>query len=105
VSEGTIHVRGEGGTIWEMDLPLSSDHSKKVADGRMVRVNPDGSHYNAPVPVEKPPADDDPDGADTDDDEDLDDGDTAPELKAFLEAPLPPVPVKATPVKATKAGK
>jgi hypothetical protein len=58
----TIHVRGEGGALWEMDLPLSKDHTSKLADGRLVRVNPDGSRYEAPAaPAPDPSADDEDD--------------------------------------------
>lgn len=55
-----IHIRGEGGVIWAMALPLTKDHAKKLADGRLTRVNEDGSAYVAePVDVAPPaPAED-----------------------------------------------
>jgi len=72
----SIHVRGEGGAVWEMGLPLRPDHAKRLASGALVRVNPDGSGYTGLEPVEvslEPlggPADPDPD--------------LSPELKALL---------------------
>mgnify|MGYP001589899494 CR=1 FL=1 len=41
----TIHVRGEGGTIFEMDLPLPKGVQQRLDAGAIVRVNPDGSLY------------------------------------------------------------
>lgn len=77
----TIHVRGEGGTVWEMDLPLRPDHAERLADGRLTRVNADGSSYAGAPEPDSDPADDDQDG----------DDDQPPELEAFLaEPPSPP---------------
>lgn len=93
----TIHVRGEGGAVWEMDLPLQPDVAKRVAAGTLIRVNPDGSPAGEAAddtpPVDEPETGDQGDG---------DDPDVPPELKAFLAEP-PPEPVK--PAKATKATK
>lgn len=41
----TIHVRGEGGTIFEMDLPLPEGVAQRLAFGSITRVNADGSTY------------------------------------------------------------
>lgn len=95
----TIHVRGEGGTVWEMDLPLRPDHAKRLAKGELVRVNADGSTWTEPEPV---PADDPPPGPDTGDekddlDQDEDTEDTPPELQAFLNTP--PEPPKKAPAR------
>lgn len=57
----TIHVRGEGGMVIAMDLPLPGDIEKRMVRGQIVRVNPDGSPYTGPaaddapaVPVARP---------------------------------------------------
>lgn len=39
----TIHVRGEGGAIFAMDLPLPEGIEQRLAAGQLRRVNPDGS--------------------------------------------------------------
>jgi hypothetical protein len=61
----TAFFRGEGGVVWEMDLPLSEDMQVQLVKGRLMRVNPDGSTYTEPVAeadegdepeVEQPPA-------------------------------------------------
>ena len=93
MSRETIHVRGEGGIIWEMDLPLRPDHEARLKAGLMQRVNPDGTPWTFAASAAEEPV---PDG------EDQDDGgeDQPPELEAFLAEP--PEPVKATrPAKAT----
>lgn len=41
----TIHVRGEGGVLWEMDLPLPEGAAHRLANGDLKRVNADGSAY------------------------------------------------------------
>lgn len=57
--------RGEGGAVWEMDLPLSEDMQVQLIKGRLLRVNRDGSAYTDPATdasggsepeVEQPPA-------------------------------------------------
>lgn len=59
----TIHVRGEGGHIFAMDLPLSEGIAERYERGLLVRVNADGSPYagapaSAPAPEpQSPPAD------------------------------------------------
>lgn len=39
----TIHVRGEGGAIIAMDLPLPEPIQERLAKGLIQQVNPDGS--------------------------------------------------------------
>ncbi|MEU1194928.1 hypothetical protein ABZ446_01735 [Streptomyces sp. NPDC005813] len=41
----TIHVRGEGGAIFTMDLPLPEGIAERYESGQLVRVNADGSPY------------------------------------------------------------
>ncbi|MFJ2707847.1 hypothetical protein ACIO3R_32305 [Streptomyces sp. NPDC087428] len=41
----TIHVRGEGGHIFAMDLPLPEGITDRYERGLLVRVNADGSPY------------------------------------------------------------
>ncbi len=84
----SIFVRGEGGSVFEMDLPLRPDHAARLAAGSMQRVNHDGSTW-FPAPDAATPAGNDPD--DLDDLDDLDaDGAGAPELDAFLSTPVEP---------------
>lgn len=45
---GTVFIRGEGGSIFEMDLPLHETIIDKLRKGAVQRVDADGS----PVPVE-----------------------------------------------------
>lgn len=45
----TAHFKGEGGHVWEMDLPLSEHHAREEQEGRLVRVNPDGSALAEPA--------------------------------------------------------
>lgn len=54
----TGFFRGEGGTVWEMDLPLSGYAAANCEKGLLRRVNPDGSDWEDPtvdvvVPVKK----------------------------------------------------
>lgn len=53
----TIHIRGEGGGIHPMDLPLHESVQQRLAKGQLVRVNPDGSPYTglAQPAVASPP--------------------------------------------------
>lgn len=44
----TIHVRGEGGTVFEMDLPLPESIEQRLKAGAIVQVNADGSHLAIP---------------------------------------------------------
>lgn len=46
----TIHVRGEGGYVFAMDLPLPEALAKRLAAGELTRVNADGSPYTEPAP-------------------------------------------------------
>lgn len=47
----TIHVRGEGGQIIEMSLPLPEPIADRLAKGHLRRVEPDGSPYGGrPAP-------------------------------------------------------
>lgn len=41
----TIHVRGEGGHIFAMDLPLPEGIAERYERGLLVRVTADGSPY------------------------------------------------------------
>jgi len=47
-----VHIRGSGGVIWPMSLPLHEGVADQVAKGEAVRVNADGSPWE--------PSDDDP---------------------------------------------
>jgi len=49
VSE-TVYMRGQGGAVWEMTLPLQPAMQKQYEAGDLVRVNPDGSPYEEPAP-------------------------------------------------------
>ncbi|MFE9865874.1 hypothetical protein ACFYPZ_24570 [Streptomyces sp. NPDC005506] len=42
----TAYFRGEGGHVWEMDLPLGEQHARAHKEGRLVRVNQDGSAFS-----------------------------------------------------------
>lgn len=48
----TIHVRGEGGSVIPMDLPLHPDIAKRLEAGQLRRVDADGSPYREPEPPE-----------------------------------------------------
>lgn len=58
----TIHLQGEGGVVFEHDLPLNPHIAKRHATGHLRRVNADGTPYVEPVdgPVDEgqgaPPA-------------------------------------------------
>jgi len=47
----TIHVRGEGGAIFAMDLPLPEGIQERVDRGLIQRVNADGSPYTGALPA------------------------------------------------------
>lgn len=47
----TIYVRGEGGVIFAMDLPLPEAIADRLAKGQIKRVNRDGSPYYGAEPV------------------------------------------------------
>jgi hypothetical protein len=57
----TIHVRGEGGAIIAMDLPLPEGIAERYEQGLLRRVHPDGAPYTA-APAPAPEAPVDPDG-------------------------------------------
>lgn len=48
----TIYVRGEGGGIHAMDLPLPEPIAERLRKGMLQRVNEDGSPYVEPVDEE-----------------------------------------------------
>ncbi|MFE4919005.1 hypothetical protein [Streptomyces sp. NPDC056661] len=45
----TAFFRGEGGAVWEMDLPLGSAHQRDVELGRLIQVDPEGSAFTEPA--------------------------------------------------------
>lgn len=51
----TGFFRGAGGSIFEMDLPLSEVMADQQTRGQLVRVNADGSPYEAPATDESDP--------------------------------------------------
>lgn len=54
-----LYIRGEGGSVIPMDLPLPEDIAQRYASGALVRVNADGSDWVEPtpvLPVQKPAA-------------------------------------------------
>lgn len=58
----TIYVRGEGGAVFAMDLPLPEAIAERYERGLLQRVHPDGSPF-APVPAARTEPDGD-DGSD-----------------------------------------
>ena len=78
----TAFFKGDGGAVFEMDLPLTGDMAKRAARGELRRVNPDGSRLEEPD--EEAPASPVVDQAG--EDEDL-----PPELAAFEAEPVKPV--------------
>ncbi|MFD5711329.1 hypothetical protein ACFWHW_13180 [Streptomyces pharetrae] len=50
----TGFFRGEGGHVWEMNLPLGEAHARRVQEGALVRVNEDGSTYTEPAAPSRP---------------------------------------------------
>lgn len=49
-----IHVRGEGGAVFPMQLPLSSHVKQRFDRGDLARVNPDGSAWTEPSAGDEP---------------------------------------------------
>lgn len=47
-SAETAYYRGEGGSVFRMDLPLPEIMAEKVTKGYLRRVNADGSPYRDP---------------------------------------------------------
>lgn len=54
----SIYVRGEGGSIILMDLPLPEAIQQRVDAGMIVRVNADGSAWSDSDPTPEPVSDD-----------------------------------------------
>jgi hypothetical protein len=52
----TGFFRGEGGSIFEMDLPLSEVMQNQLERRQLVRVNEDGSPWETPADAEHDPA-------------------------------------------------
>lgn len=60
MAEDFIHVRGEGGTVIKMDLPLPDHIEQRLIKGQIHRINEDGSPFHViagaqPGPVPGPP--------------------------------------------------
>lgn len=51
MAQETGWFRGEGGSVWQMDLPLSEDLRTQLTKGYLTRVNEDGSTYADAVPA------------------------------------------------------
>lgn len=45
----TVHILGEGGTVFELQLPLHEAITERLAAGQIRRVNADGSTYDGPA--------------------------------------------------------
>lgn len=58
----TIHVRGEGGAIFAMDLPLPEGIQERYDSGLLQRVHPDGAPWHGAPALQ-------PSGPDTDDEQ------------------------------------
>lgn len=50
----TIHVRGEGGAVIAMDLPLPEAIQERLTKGLLRRVNADGTPYEELASVQPP---------------------------------------------------
>lgn len=48
MSREVIHLRGSGGAVWEMTLPLHEQIAKRYEAGELTRVNADGSPWAEP---------------------------------------------------------
>lgn len=84
----TALFRGEGGTEWEMDLPLSKAMQEQFDAGKLVRLSELTDAELAAQALPDPGVDaDDSDGDDGDDD-------VPSELKAFLDTPPEAPPAK-----------
>lgn len=52
----SIHILGEGGSVFKMDLPLHEAIAERLAKGYLKRVNPDGTPWmEASEPAVPPP--------------------------------------------------
>jgi hypothetical protein len=47
----TIHVKGEGGSVFQMTLPLQPDIAHRLSRGHLRRVNEDGTPWLESAPV------------------------------------------------------
>lgn len=45
MTTGSVHILGEGGTIFEMALPLSEPIADRLEKGYLKRVNADGTPF------------------------------------------------------------
>ena len=50
----SIHILSEGGTVFELSLPLHEVVEGKLAKGQIRRVNADGTDYTEKVPDDVP---------------------------------------------------
>jgi len=48
-----VYMKGQGGAVWKMTLPLQPAMQKQFEAGDLVRVNPDGSPYEEPQPARR----------------------------------------------------
>lgn len=48
-----VHLRGQGGAVWEMTLPLQPAIQKQYDAGDLQQVNADGSPYEEPPAAPK----------------------------------------------------
>lgn len=58
--EEIVHIRGAGGHIWPMALPLHETVAELVTKGEAVRVNEDGTDYVAADDAPEPKQSDEP---------------------------------------------
>lgn len=54
--EEIVHIRGEGGAVFAMALPLQRDIAKRLARGHLRQVNPDGTPLAGSGAVDEPAA-------------------------------------------------
>lgn len=63
MSDGTVYMKGLGGAVFEMTLPLQPAIRKQYDAGDLMQVNADGSQYDGPDDLaddaEEPAEDDD----------------------------------------------
>jgi hypothetical protein len=52
---GTVHIRGEGGSIFELDVPLHETIEEKLRKGLVQRVNADGTAYTGAAGADSVP--------------------------------------------------
>jgi len=50
----TMHIRGEGGAVFEMSLPLHEAIADRLHKGYLVQVNPDGTDWTETIARERP---------------------------------------------------